>query len=546
LGNALQKKGKLDEAVAAFSKAVQLKPNFPEAHYNLGNALKQKQRLDEAITAYSKAIQLKPDLAVIHFSLGEVLAAKCRLDEALAAHDRAIQLKPDWIEAWNGRGSALMKLSRFDEAVAAHRRALALNPNLAATHLALGSAQMDSHDVPGAMESFRHAVALDPESAEAWYSLGTTMKALGQFDEASAYYRRALAIQPDMALAFAALAVTGKQAANTVELERLENLLNQVDLPREDRIAAGFALGKLLDDADRFDQAFTRYAEANSLVKQSQIAAGEHFDRETYHRYCDEIIARFIPRFFSETRSWGEPSDVPVFIVGMPRSGTTLVEQIAASHPAVFGAGELDSFSRIAATLGETEKGTTSRQWDAREVKRLAQTYIGHVQSLAGQAMRITDKAPGNLINLGLIATLFPTARVILCRRDPRDNCLSCFFQWFRTGHAFSYDLADCGRQYLEAKRVAAYWRDVLPLKILEVQYETLVADLEGQSRRLIDFLGLPWDPACLEFHRTQRVVLTASDWQVRQPLYTRSVGRWRNYQRHLGPLLEVLDEKEN
>jgi hypothetical protein len=232
-----------------------------------------------------------------------------------------------------------------------------------------------------------------------------------------------------------------------------------------------------------------------------------------------------------------------VFIVGMPRSGTTLVEQIAASHPAVFGADELADIGRLAAALSQGDAANPIIGWDSNRIAQAAAAYLEHLKLLGPNASRVTDKMPGNVFQLGLIATLFPRARVIFCQRDPRDTCLSCYFQWFPSSRLlYTYDLADCAHQYLQTQRITAHWLKVLPLQMMEVQYEELVADQENQSRRLIDFLGLPWDPACLQFHKTRRTVTTASVWQVRQPMYNRSAGRWRNYQRHLGPLLEVLN----
>ncbi len=306
---------------------------------------------------------------------------------------------------------------------------------------------------------------------------------------------------------------------------------------------AGFALGKLLDDADRFDEAFPCFVQANALLKQLPAAADEAFDGDKLRRTVDQLIQGFTPRFFAARRQWVAASELPVFIVGMPRSGTTLVEQIAASHPAVFGAGELRDIGGIARTLAADEAGRlTAKSWDAQAIARASAAHLEQLRSLGGAAVRVTDKMPGNVFHLGLIATLFPQARVIFCRRDARDTCLSCYFQRFAHNRLrFTFDLADCGRQYLETERLTAHWLKTLPLPMLELHYEELIADQEGQSRRLIDFLGLPWDPVCLEFHRTQRAVVTASVWQVRQPIYNRSVGRWRHYERHLGPLLDVL-----
>jgi hypothetical protein len=224
----------------------------------------------------------------------------------------------------------------------------------------------------------------------------------------------------------------------------------------------------------------------------------------------------------------------------MPRSGTSLVEQIAASHSRVFGAGELDALREIWDTLSAHNRGRPVEKWDAAFARRLADRHAGSVQALGNGAVRVIDKMPDNIFFLWLIAALFPSARIILCRRDLRDVCLSCYFQHFTEGHLYAYDLADCGARALEIDRLATHWLRVLPLDILAIDYENLVSDLAGESRRLVEFLGLVWEPACLHFHRTERPVLTASAWQVRQPLYRRSIGRWRCYEPHLQPLLEV------
>jgi hypothetical protein len=245
---------------------------------------------------------------------------------------------------------------------------------------------------------------------------------------------------------------------------------------------------------------------------------------------------------FATIARWGNPSSAPVFIVGMPRSGTSLVEQIAASHSRVVGAGERQEMTAISGALRQHNRGRPVERWDPVVARKLADRYLSDLNRLGGSAIRVIDKMPDNVFGLWIIAGLFPSARVIFCRRDLRDVCLSCYFHRFTQGHLFSYDLVDCGLRALEVERLSRHWLQVLPLQLLVISYEELIADLPGESRRLVEFLGLDWEPACLDFHKTQRPVLTASAWQVHQPLYTRSVGRWRCYERHLAPLLGVLE----
>ncbi len=544
LGDLLRTQGRLDEAIAAHSKAIALRPDFTEAHTNLGNALKEKGLIDDALDAYSRQADLKKirnNSAEAQFNLAKALHADNQLDEAVAAYAQALQVKPDHIEAHQNMGLALYQLKRFDEALLSFRRALDLMPDNKATHQALGLVFLRKEDAPAAADSFRRALAVSPDLALSWNGLGEAMRSLGQFAEASNCFRRALELSPSEVIYYTNLASTGKQTVDAQQIQRLNELLTQPQLPIHDRIAAGFAQGKLLDESEHFDQAFERYAQANKLAKKQLADRGEQFDIDNFRRQIDRTIETFTPQFFADRKDWGDPSQLPVFVVGMPRSGTTLVEQIAASHPQVFGAGERTDIAEISTAMGAADDKTAVHAWSPASVQYLAKAHLKHIATLGGAASRVIDKMPSNILELGVISLLFPNARIIICRRDARDNCLSLFFQWFSIGNIYTYDLVECAQRYQETQRLTAHWLRALPLRILQVQYEEMVADLEGQCRRLIDFLGLPWNPACLEFHKTQRTVLTASVWQVRQPIYNSSVGRWRHYERHLQPLLDAL-----
>jgi hypothetical protein len=373
-----------------------------------------------------------------------------------------------------------------------------------------------------------------------WHGLGNTLLARGRLDEAISCFRRAVAIDADLAEAHEALAFN-RQCAGDETLERLAGLAASSERPIWDRIAAGFALGAFLENADRYDDAFPRFVEANARCQQWLADAGERFDPDELGRAVDDVIERCTPELFAAAAEFGNPSELPVFIVGMPRSGTSLVEQIAASHSRVLGAGERKDVGRIAEAVLARNRDKPIEEWDMGFARQLSDEFVALLHRLGSGAARVIDKMPDNILHLGIISVLFPTARVIFCRRDARDTSLSCYFQRFGEGNVFSYDLADCVRRCVEIERLADHWRRVLPLPMLTVDYETLIADPESESRRLIEFLGLDWEPACLEFHRTERPVFSAASWQVRRPIYTRSVGRWRCYEKHLGPLFEVL-----
>jgi tetratricopeptide (TPR) repeat protein len=544
LGKSLRACGRTDEAIAAYSKAIELHPDFADGHNNLANALRDKGLIDAAITHYLEAVRLRGHDPVTRFNLGNAYSEIERFAEAVPQYERAIALKPEYGEAHNHLGAALSGLGRFDEAIRNHERALSLRPDDAAAHEALGATLLCKNDASGAIACFRRAVELAPNVPGGWDGLGAASLVLGEMDDAAEYFRRAIETGHDERRLHRSFgSVMSRQKEDPAKLQRMAEMLDGGRLPVPHRVGAGFALGKSLDDAGRFDEAFARYSEANALFKEWRSESGERYDAAASAREVDRLIRTFTPEFFARRKDWGNRSDVPVFIVGMPRSGTTLVEQIAASHPAVFGADELPDVARLAAALGQGHPGSPEAGWDARRIRQAADAYLEHLQTLGPGAARVTDKMPGNVFQLGLIAVLFPRARVIFCRRDPRDTCLSCYFQWFPSSRLlYTYDLADCGRQYLQTERVIAHWLKALPLPMMEMKYEELVADQEGRSRRLIEFLGLPWDPACLQFHRTRRTVTTASVWQVRQPMYNRSAGRWRHYERYLGPLVEVLE----
>lgn len=537
LGNALRAAGRLADACESYRRAIALRPDFAAAHANLGLALCEQGQFTAAVASCQHATDLDPGSAEAHTNLGNALRRAGRLDAAEASFRRAAQLNPGRIDSQIDLADMLVERRRFGAAAGCYRRAVELDPRRADAHRGLATSLRSIGDMDAAVAHFRLALALSPGEAPLWNDLGRCFLALGRFDEAADAFRRALAIDPDLADAYRNLAACRQLSADDPKMDRIAGLAARTDLPIEERVAAGFAVAKALDDADRYDEAFAACDSANRLYRAARMAAGDRFDAADLARSIDRLIADFTPACFAAVAGWGNPCDLPVFIVGTPRSGTSLVEQIAASHSRIFGAGELRSIGEAAAELGPIEAS-----WTQAKHRQVADAHLETLSRLDGGAERVIDKMPDNIFMLGLIATLYPAARVIFCRRDPRDTGLSCFFQKFSAGLlTFSYDLADCGRRIRETERLAAHWRRALPLRWLDIQYESLVADLEGESRRLIEFLGLPWEPACLDFHRTARTVQTASSWQVRQPLYHRSVGRWRHYRRHLMPLLAEL-----
>lgn len=546
LGNAQQAVGEAATAAESCRRAIALKPDFAAAHAGLARALNDLHDHAAALEAARRAAELDPALVDAPAQMGAALAALGRTAEAGTAYQTALKLNPDQPAVLARFGQVLSILEHNSAARICHRRALELRPDDPSLHLAFGRSLMHQFDTEAAIAPLRRATELAPDSAEAWQCLGTCLSASGDFLAAGNAYRRALALDPDNTEALRGLAAIDQPANDPAELDRLRQIAARDDLPAEKRIAAGFAAGERLDRLDRYDDAFPCFAIANALVRAQREAEGAAFDHADLRRQVDETITHCSAAFLAGAGAWGTASELPVLVVGMPRSGTTLVEQILASHPAVAGAGELPDLNLAARALMVENPRRDLADWDPASARRHAAAYLDRLTRLGGAASRVVDKMPDNVFVLGIAAAMFPGARFILCRRDLRDVCLSCFFQHFVEGNSFSNDLADCGRRAREVDRLMTHWEAVLgqphlARRVFVARYEAIVADLEGEARRLIAFLGLPWDPACLAFHRTVRPVLTASSWQVRQPLYRSAVGRWRCYQRHLAPLLEAL-----
>ena len=574
-GNALRALARHEDALAAFQHAVRLNPRHAAAHNNLGAALRALGRCEAALGAYRRALELQPHYPEAHFNLGVALGELGRHDAALAAYGDAIAQHPDYADAWINQGLALQALKRHGEALRAFQRAVALRPAQADAHSALGAALHELGRHEAALAAHRRALELDPGDAAARVRLGVTLQALGRADEAAAAHRSALELKPDSVEAHVSLAVAlqelGEAGAAMASVERALALdpasarawFIRADLktfspgdpdieamealadgaaararPSDERLDLEFALGKAWMDVGEPDAAFARLDAGNQRMR-----AAIHYDVAVDERRFAGVARAFTPGLMARCAGSGDPSELPVFIVGMPRSGTTLVEQILASHPDVHGAGELNVLNEVVGRA-QLDVSKDPAALSAGALTAFGRAYVARVAVLAPSHRRVIDKMPGNFQHAGLIALALPNARVIHCRRGPVDTCLSIYSKKFTGRQDFAYDLAELGRYYRAYDALMAHWRGLLaPERFLEVDYEALVGDLEGEARRLVTSCGLAWDDACLDFHRTARPVRTASVNQVRQPIYRTSVARWRPYAAHLGPLLAALGE---
>jgi tetratricopeptide (TPR) repeat protein len=539
--------GSIEDAIDLFRKAVDRDPNSADAHAGLANALLAQSRLDEAAAAYREALAIDPDLAEANYGLATALQGLKRFEEAIIHYESAIATDPEYAEAHHGLASTLQALNRHAQAVSCFERALSVDPQFAEANYGLGIAlqALDRHEE--AIRSYQNALASAPGFADAHNNLGGALQQLGRLEDARVAFERALALAPRKVEFYLNLLDIKKLTADDRHFAGLQALAkDEASLEPEDRINLHFAMGKALAQVGDERQAFDHLLEGNSLKRQEVV-----HDEVAAWRMFERIQAVFSAELMRSKQGGGDLSQLPIFIVGMPRSGSSLVEQILASHPKVFGAGErlelrdaLNSFgeaSEISLPFPERFLVATGE-----ELRRLGADYLNRLKislpSPPGDWQRITDKMPENCRLVGLIHLALPNARIIHTCRDPVDTCLSCFSIHFTADQPFAYDLGELGRYYRAYYSLMEHWRQVLPEGLmLDAHYEDLVGDLEGQARRIVAHCGLEWDDDCLAYDKTARPVKTASAAQVRQPIYRSSVGRWRPDADVLKPLLDGL-----
>lgn len=618
LGEMCRLDGRIDEAIAAGRRAIELDPNYPAAQSNVGVALFEQGKFEEALLHYDRALVLQDDFVQAHSNRGNALQRLKQFAEAEKAYRRAIELQPMFADAWNNLGTCLRELKRLDEAEAVYRKALELNPNNPDTldnlalavkdldrldeaadlirralaieqrsdkyHFHYGTVLLDQHKaeeaaaateralalnpnnhdavnlmgriafergkLEAALAHFRRALTLKPDLADAFNNMGNVLKDLGQLHEAREAYVEALRLDPNVPGAYVNFADSITFAPGDPYLAAMEALAAKTEgLSKTDRMQLDFAFGKAYADLKDYPRSLKHLAAGNA-AKRTTIA----YDEQANFALFDRLEKVFTREMIAKKAGGGDPSSMPIFVLGMPRSGTTLIEQIIASHPMVHGAGELKILNDVILSVHGPDGVTLPYpdfmpSIDAAALRQIGSRYVALMRQLipsSASAERdvhhVTDKMPSNYYFAGLIHLALPNAKIIHCMRDPVDTCMSCFSKLFSAEQNHTYDLGEIGRYYKRYARLMAHWHKVLPAgRILDVRYEDVVADLEGQSRRILSYCGLPWDDRCLAFHETKRPIRTASATQVRQPIYGRSVGRWRRYEEFLEPLLSAL-----
>jgi tetratricopeptide (TPR) repeat protein len=615
LGNALLKQARYAEAEQVVRQAIALKPEFPHLHEDLGSIFAMQQRFAEAEPYFREAIRLEPRLPLVHRKLGETLAALGRVHEAEAAIDEffeqdedkgrvatsldhmragrkaeaiealrgalretpdnvdamrclahiyiqdkerlsdaeallrnATSLAPDYAAAWILLGGLLHELGRHADSVHAFSRVTELEPLNASGWTALGNARAFAGDVEQSREAYLQAVALDPRAPGAQMGLGHVLKTLGDQAGSLRAYRAAIAAKPDFGEVYWSMANLKVFQFEDAEVEAMEEQLKRSDLPESADIHFRFALGKAWEDRGDFDRAW-HYFDTGNQKQRKQVF---HDPVMVEHRH-DQIIEVFNREFLEQHAGAGDESPAPIFIVGLPRSGSTLIEQILASHSQVEGTQELPTLTHLVSQIGRYRRDRKQYPYAVRDLKAknfraIGRQYLDEAATYRFTAKpRFTDKLPNNFSHVGLIHLILPNAKVINARRHPFDSCLGAYKQLFGKGQHFTYDMSELADYYRKYHETMQHWHRVLPGKVLDVHYEETVTDLEAQVRRILEHCGLPFEEGCVRFHETDRAVKTASSEQVRQPIYTRALGYWRHYDRHLGvwkdELADILDE---
>jgi tetratricopeptide (TPR) repeat protein len=533
LGMGLKAQGK--DASSALKEAAHLLPEDAGAQFDLAIALRARGQLVASIASYRRGLDIEPDHADVHGNLGDALTELGQLDAAVESYRRALEIKPDYPELLNNMGNALKELGQLDAAVACYRRALEIKPHYAEVLCNLGNALRNQGRSAEAETCWRKALDIKPDMTDAMISTAGILIDEGKFPEAEELMQRAIATEPGNTQAWAGIVRCRKMTRDddawlAAALKLAGNNLS----PRQEHFLR-FAIGKYYDDVKDFEQAFVQYRRANELSKR----LGNKYDRRQVTQTVDMLIHAFDREWINRKRIDANQSARPVFIVGMPRSGTSLAEQILASHPAVFGAGELVFWhSCLTADYLHSLAGPSSNH----ALRKTADDYLELLARHSSETLRVVDKMPPNFMWLGVIRAAFPNASIIHMQRNPIDTCLSIYFQNFRSTHSYANDLEDLAHYYTEYRRIMEHWHASFPTDtILHLPYEGLIDEQETWSRKLIEFIGLPWDERCIDFHLTERIVGSASNWQVRQMINRTSVERWRNYEKHVGPLISLI-----
>jgi len=535
-------------AILFYQGAISTTPNFVEPLNNLGVLFLQKQDFKQAWQYLNQAIVLAPTFADAHCNLGLSLLGLEQSANALMHFEKALQLQPDYAQAYYGYAKIYLHQHNFIESECSIRKAIMINPEQVEFYQLLAEIYHEQGLYTEALMHLDQALAKDPTLSNLYLSKGNVLMAMGEISQAEAQFLK-VTTNPKLDTrvnAHYCLIQLAKVKPDNGSLHALLSLTNDLQALSPNTLEyLNFALGKCYDDIGEWEKAFQYFTEGCRLKRQ-----GITYNIAEQIQFTDKLINCFTQQTIEHLQAFANPSALPIFIVGMPRSGSTLVEQVLSEHSQVYGAGELKYLNNL---IQRPIKNQLSTLYYPENIYHLSpeicraitDNYVTYLQHHAPKAIRITDKMPYNFIAIGLIHALFPNAKIIHVKRNPIDTCLSCYTKLFTEGQLYSYDLTELGQYYQCYERIMNHWRSILPSDAwLEIEYEAMVNNLEAEAQRLIEFCDLAWEPACLDFYQSKRQVRTASFIQVRQPIYTSSVERWRRYEQELAPLIEVLNQE--
>ena len=538
LGIMLQDLGQLDEAVKSYKAAIKLKPDFVEAINNLGITFYKLHQLDDAMKCYEKALVFNPDFADAHNNIGIALLDLGQLDEAVKSYKAALELKPKFAEAHYNLGVVLQDLKRLDEAVISYKAAIVLQPDYADALYNLGILFHDTGQLDMSIKSLKMAIIIKPENAEIHKYLGNTLQSNGQIDEAIKCYEKALSIKPGFADAHRNLSTVKKYTQGDSQIVLMQELLSTGTLSHSDQIHLCFALAKANEDLGKKDELFKVLNEGNRLRKEE---LNYSLDMDLNKHLNVRRLFNLAPSIPLKPVSY-KPSKIhPMFIVGMPRSGTSLVEQIISSHHEVHGAGELSTLDNLIAPM-INDFTIQDKEVSEKTFLSIRKDYLDYLSSLNTTESIITDKMPMNFIYIGFILKAFPDAKIINLRRDSRAICWSIYKNYFPgKGLGFAFNMEDLAGYYNSYNELMSFWYKLFPNKIYDICYEDLTTNQEEETKKLLEYCELDWDDNCLNFHTNKRAVRTTSSLQVRKKMYQGSSEAWKKYEAYLKPLIKNL-----
>ncbi|MDB9975106.1 tetratricopeptide repeat protein [Candidatus Thioglobus sp.] len=533
--------GQLDEAVKKFKQALILKSNYAEAHYNLGVTLRELGQIDAAIQSYQNAIAIKHDYPNAHNNLGNALLDLKRFDAAVEHFEWAVAFNPEFASAYNNLGIANRLRGNTLEAIKSFDKALVIKPNYAEAANYRGIIFQDTGDHENAVKYYQKALAINPNLADAYNNIGLTEKEINNPDNAIKSFEKALSINPNFANVYYNLCGFEQYTLDNKKIAKMQSLLSSDETNQSDRINLNFALAKTNETLENQDEFFSYLHEGNRLRK----------DELGYSiKKSQDLFSTIREIFAKETSSINESSlnitstKRPIFILGMPRSGTSLVEQIISSHKLVYGAGELNTLSEIFYPILENK---LSNEWNENTFSKqnillMREKYLDSLSHLNTNANIITDKAPSNFRFIGLIFSIFPDAKIIHLKRNPIATCWSIYkTKWSGDGYGFSYNINDLVDYYGLYSELMNFWHKKFPGKIYDMSYEDLTNNQEEETKKLIKYCELEWDENCLNFHKNKRAVKTASLLQVREKMYQGSSEAWKTYEAHIQHLIKGL-----